>query len=569
MKICLGIIVLSGSCAMAQPVIPIAYEIHAADDIRAFDEPSFLNENILGVGRSMSIDGDTLAVTRGQKRDPSNLDDPGGVLVYRRNTSGGWDLEARLKDSVVGNPGVSLFEGDHAFAWAVAVKGNTLVATAQQYPHYDSVTSVSPSILLDPYGVYGQKTRVGAAFVYTRPNATSTAWTLQQVIYGDDPVKQERFGNDVRFHEDRLLISCSREWVPGYSNAALSDAYAVCPNNQSMIYVYEQNGSGQWILQQQVIPPVDSGLPAPPRNSNVPDNIGCLFPPPFPSPTPDLSCCENAFPVLEMETRGETSRNIAVDGDWMVTCGHQEVSMFKYNHTTQQYELHSVLTTVDFPTWTGTNTAGLGTKVDIDGDLMVVGTKKGAVSNGSLLEGVISLFQYDQNLDLWINIDAIGGTELFANPIDATGYRLGHNVFVSGDLIVAASNSGGASGRIPQEYTSFLFDRTAGEMLLIGVSEDFGSGAPGTGPAILDDGNTILLADTRDIGLGLNPNRVRAISKCLYDLNSDGSLNHFDISLMVSMHATGDLAVDYAQPFGVLDIQDINHYVSLYSAGCP
>ncbi|CAN0311039.1 unnamed protein product, partial [Ectocarpus fasciculatus] len=53
------------------------------------------------------------------------------------------------------------------------------------------------------------------------------------------------------------------------------------------------------------------------------------------------------------------------------------------------------------------------------------------------------------------------------------------------------------------------------------------------------------------------------------DLNSDGSLNHFDISLMVSMHATGDLAVDYAQPFGVLDIQDINHYVSLYSAGCP
>jgi hypothetical protein len=55
---------------------------------------------------------------------------------------------------------------------------------------------------------------------------------------------------------------------------------------------------------------------------------------------------------------------------------------------------------------------------------------------------------------------------------------------------------------------------------------------------------------------------------CEADVNNDGSLDFFDVQLVLNWYSSGDLRADFTND-GVLDFFDIQRYLNLYSAGCP
>ncbi len=114
----------------------------------------------------------------------------------------------------------------------------------------------------------------------------------------------------------------------------------------------------------------------------------------------------------------------------------------------------------------------------------------------------------------------------------------------------------------------FKIDPGNDELLFAGTSEYFGSGQR-TGPGAIELGDLVLLSDVRSHPNPLFPPKIRAVNKCVQDLNSDGSLNFLDLSLYNSMLSSGDLQADYAAPWGVLNFDDLTHYLKLYNLGCP
>ncbi|MDF1810555.1 MAG: GC-type dockerin domain-anchored protein [Phycisphaerales bacterium] len=55
---------------------------------------------------------------------------------------------------------------------------------------------------------------------------------------------------------------------------------------------------------------------------------------------------------------------------------------------------------------------------------------------------------------------------------------------------------------------------------------------------------------------------------CLADMNDDGSLNFFDVSIFLSTFSEGDLAADFNGD-GSLNFFDVSEYLNLFSIGCP
>jgi hypothetical protein len=56
---------------------------------------------------------------------------------------------------------------------------------------------------------------------------------------------------------------------------------------------------------------------------------------------------------------------------------------------------------------------------------------------------------------------------------------------------------------------------------------------------------------------------------CPVDLNSDGTLNFFDVAAFLSLFNAGDPVADFAEPFGVLNFFDLAAFLVVYNAGCP
>ncbi len=61
---------------------------------------------------------------------------------------------------------------------------------------------------------------------------------------------------------------------------------------------------------------------------------------------------------------------------------------------------------------------------------------------------------------------------------------------------------------------------------------------------------------------------VEAVCSCLADLNSDGTLDFFDIQAFLGSFAAGAPAADFNAD-GVLDFFDVQAYLGLFAAGCP
>lgn len=544
-------IVLTWLCAVpfssvssfAQPVIPTVWEINPTADIQAGFDPAFNSLDCDWVGRRMATDGTTLIIPRGNKGHPLNtFGTPGEFLVYRLE-NGSFVLKARNNDSVIGTPGVSLVGDNDAYGWSLDMQGNTLAVSAMFYPLFDDDTSTTPSIRQESWG---PNDRAGAVFVYTRPDMLSDTWTLQQIIRNPDPISNERYGNDVRFHDNRMIVSTSREYIP---DAGYLDFGSECSKIRSKIYIYEQNGAGDYVLVQDITPPY-------------------LFGPDDPTDT----SCDSIPPIPFGGLKGETTRNISVDGDRFITSGQRTVSIYRYDYVLLEYELEIQL---DGPTLSGLGvtapSAGLGTFVDLSGDTMVIGTKKHK-SHGMIsgYDGQVTILRYDDLTGSWALLDLVTGADLgMVSP------QLGHSVFISGDLVVAYLKSPVETSEF-NEVIFWMIDRQNNELLLLGTSEDFATGnttPQGVGPGIFEYNDLLLLSDQRAYTAAPIPTKVRAVNRCPQDLNSDGFLDYFDINeYMLYFNSTDPVVqqnADYAEPYGTINIDDLNHYIRLYNLGCP
>ncbi len=56
---------------------------------------------------------------------------------------------------------------------------------------------------------------------------------------------------------------------------------------------------------------------------------------------------------------------------------------------------------------------------------------------------------------------------------------------------------------------------------------------------------------------------------CPVDLNQDGSLNFFDISVFINAYSANDQIADIAEPAGSWDFFDVSAFINAFSSGCP
>ncbi len=71
-----------------------------------------------------------------------------------------------------------------------------------------------------------------------------------------------------------------------------------------------------------------------------------------------------------------------------------------------------------------------------------------------------------------------------------------------------------------------------------------------------------------DRELGITNTRFRNGSTCLADLNGDGELDFFDVSMFRDLFLMNDLSVDF-DGNGVLNFFDVSVFTNSYAAGCP
>jgi len=153
-------------------------------------------------GYRMAADGDTLAVSAysedsaatgidGDQDDNSALNS-GSVYVFVRDSSGNWTQQAYLKAS---NTGTS-----DQFGFSVAISGDTIVVGA---PKEDSgATGVNGDQEAGPAG------SSGAAYVFVR---SGTTWSQQAYLKASNTEENNRFGEAVAVHGDRIAVAVTFE----------------------------------------------------------------------------------------------------------------------------------------------------------------------------------------------------------------------------------------------------------------------------------------------------------------------------------------------------------------------
>lgn len=168
-------------------------------------------------GTSISIDGDNLAVGNSFLNVGSNRAQ-GGVYVFTRSGTL-WSQQQRL----IASDG----QADDSFGDAVALEDNTIIAG-------------SPAL----------NARPGAAYLFTRPNAT---WTQQQKFQEPSPNVSNIFGYSVSISGNTFIVATPRDQGrPG-------------PDQIGAVYVYTQPAPVPVSVSGRVTTPDGRGL----RNATV------------------------------------------------------------------------------------------------------------------------------------------------------------------------------------------------------------------------------------------------------------------------------------------------------------
>jgi FG-GAP repeat protein len=156
----------------------------------------------------------------------------------------------------------------------------------------------------------------------------------------------------------------------------------------------------------------------------------------------------------------------------------------------------------------GGNGAGYATSVDLDGNLAIVGAKFDDDSGDS--SG--SVYAYRQDGGVWFHEGK------FTTSDGQPGDRFGQAIALSGELVISSAYHDDDPINGDQSGSAYIFN------------------------------------------LGC--------TSCPPDINSDGSVDFFDLQGFLNWFATGDLRADFVDD-GTLDFFDVQAYLGLFAAGCP
>jgi hypothetical protein len=84
-------------------------------------------------------------------------------------------------------------------------------------------------------------------------------------------------------------------------------------------------------------------------------------------------------------------------------------------------------------------------------------------------------------------------------------------------------------------------------------------------------GESLTMAEASDYAVRIHTDHRASPSPmngCHADLNEDGELNFFDVSMFLGLYAVGDLDADFNED-GQIDFFDISTYLGLFNEGCP
>ena len=172
-------------------------------------------------GRSVSLDGDRLVV--GAYRDSgknNSTTNAGAVYIFKR-TGATWSLERKIED---GSDGFYHLDANDWFSFSVSLDGDRLAVGS----HYDD-------------GKNNSTTNAGAVYIFKR---TGTTWALERKIEdgssGFHLDARDEFSRSVSLDGDRLAVGA-------YSDDGKNDSTA----NVGAVYIFKRTAA-TWALERKI-----------------------------------------------------------------------------------------------------------------------------------------------------------------------------------------------------------------------------------------------------------------------------------------------------------------------------
>lgn len=154
-------------------------------------------------------------------------------------------------------------------------------------------------------------------------------------------------------------------------------------------------------------------------------------------------------------------------------------------------------------------------------------------------------------------------------PIDsATDDLFGYSVAISDTMAIIGAlgddDNGISSG------SAFFFDTSTGHQLAKLLPSD-GEASDNFGHSVAISNTTTVVGATGNDDLGTLSGAAylfTRISPCLADINTDGSLDFFDVSAFLTAYAANDPTADFNAD-GIFNFFDVSAFLVAYLAGCP
>jgi len=153
----------------------------------------------------------------------------------------------------------------------------------------------------------------------------------------------------------------------------------------------------------------------------------------------------------------------------------------------------------------------------------------------------------------------------------AANDQFGHSVSLSGDTALIGAPSDDDNGAF--SGSAYVFTRSGGvwtEQAKLLASDRATNDSFGNSVSL--SGDTAFIGAVQDDDNGNNSGSAYVFDlncqSCPADLNSDGTLDLFDVQAYLDLFAAGDLTADFVAD-GHLDFFDVQAYLGLFAAGCP
>lgn len=429
---------------------------------------------------------------------------------------------------------------------------STLTTQLSNHTAYEADVALSGDTLMvgDPAANIHGNVNSGAVYVY---RLVGMDWTLQQTLPAVAPSAGTLFGQNVEISNDIAVVAWRNsggnavnifrndgaQWneeayinVPDFGPSGFGDEIAIHRNalglydvlisepylGSGVVHVIHESNDHQWVLRPSLSGSDGFGSDGFGQGVAVSQDTLIVGTPSERIPYPDLSGLNRSNGYL-----------------------------YVYAYESDTFEGWGKIGKIS-PSDAG-QTGEFGSKVSIDGDLMIVGAPF-SMNNWTGGQGSAYIYRYDGKQ--WIEEQKI-----ISPDGDCTDdYVLfGSHVSISGDTVLVSASGSGKTYAYQYDGASWveqsgLFENSSKP------ADEVASHISGDWAALLIDGIWNIYSIECSIPM------------CLADLTGDGALDFFDVSAFLTAFGQQDPVADFTDD-GNFDFFDVSVFLQAFSAGCP